>query len=100
MNLMSMKILVAGIGNIFLGDDGFGSAVADQLMRQPQRKGVTVQDFGIRSYDLAYAIMENYDAVILIDAVQRGGPTGTLYLLELDQEAVEQLEGEAVSFRW
>ena len=56
------RILVAGIGNIFFGDDAFGCEVASQLARRPLPEGVRVTDFGIRSYDLAYAIMDNYDA--------------------------------------
>jgi hydrogenase maturation protease len=79
-------ILVAGIGNIFFGDDAFGSEVARELMRRPLPDGVKVVDYGISSYDLAYAIMEGYDATILIDAVPRGEPAGTLYLIELDLE--------------
>ena len=78
-------LLVAGIGNIFFGDDAFGSEVARELMRRPLPEGVKVDDFGIRSYDLAYALMDGCDA-ILIDAVPRGEPPGTLYLIELDLE--------------
>lgn len=77
------KILVAGIGNIFLGDDAFGSEVARRLMRRPQPPHVRVIDFGIRGLDLVYALIENYDAAILIDAAPRPGePPGTLYVLE------------------
>jgi len=82
----SKGILVAGIGNIFFGDDAFGSEVARELMRRPLPDGVKVVDYGISSYDLAYAIMEGYDATILIDAVPRGEAAGTLYLIELDLE--------------
>jgi hydrogenase maturation protease len=92
-----MNILIAGIGNIFLGDDAFGVEVANRLMRQPSPDNVRVSDFGIRSYDLAYAIMDGYDATILIDAVQRGDAPGTLYLIELDPGAVEQIDGESVN---
>jgi hydrogenase maturation protease len=83
-----MRILVAGIGNIFFGDDAFGSEVARELMRRPWPEGVRVEDFGIRSYDLAYAIMETHDAVILIDATPRGQEPGTVSLIELDEAAV------------
>src|SRR6476659_9457781 len=62
------RILVAGIGNIFFGDDAFGCEVAAELGRRSLPDGVTVKDFGIRSYDLAYALMDNYDATILVDA--------------------------------
>jgi hydrogenase maturation protease len=76
-------ILVAGIGNIFFGDDAFGSEVARKLMRCSWPDGVRVEDFGIRSFDLAYALMDGCDS-ILIDAVPRGEPPGTLYLIEPD----------------
>jgi hydrogenase maturation protease len=80
------KILVAGIGNIFLGDDAFGSEVARQLQRlHGWPAHVRVEDFGIRGYDLAYALLEA-DAAILIDAVPRGEPPGTVYLIEPDTE--------------
>jgi len=92
-----VKILVAGIGNIFLGDDAFGVEVANRLMSQPQPQGVTVGDYGICSYDLAYAIMDGCDAAILIDAVQRGEPPGTLYLMELDPDAADQLDAGSVN---
>jgi hydrogenase maturation protease len=74
------KILIAGIGNIFLGDDGFGVEVVRRLSDLPQN--VTVRDFGIRSYDLAYALLDGYDVTILIDAAPRGGRPGTLYVIE------------------
>jgi hydrogenase maturation protease len=80
---MKKTLLIAGIGNIFFGDDAFGCEVARELMQRSQPEGVTVDDFGIRSYDLAYALMDGCDA-ILIDAVPRGEPPGTLYLIELD----------------
>ena len=78
------KILVAGIGNIFFGDDAFGCEVARQLAQRPLPKGVCVTDFGIRSYDLAYAIMDGYDAIILVDATPQGAEPGTVYLIEPD----------------
>ncbi len=79
-----MKILVAGIGNIFLGDDAFGVEVARRISSQQMPDGVTVADFGIRSYDLAYTLMEDWDHVILVDAVPRGGQPGTVYVIEPD----------------
>ena len=78
-------ILVAGIGNIFFGDDAFGSEVARELRRMVWPAHVRIEDFGIRSYDLAYALMEKGDA-ILIDAVPRGEAPGTVYLIEPDLE--------------
>ena len=65
------KILVAGIGNIFLGDDAFGSEVARRLMHETLPDEVRVTDFGIRSYDLAYAMMDGYDVTILVDSTSR-----------------------------
>jgi hydrogenase maturation protease len=79
---MNGKILIAGIGNIFLGDDAFGVEVAKRLSQRPQPQNVNVKDFGIRSYDLAYALMDDWDLVILVDALPRGGKPGTLYVLE------------------
>lgn len=76
------RILVAGIGNIFLGDDGFGVEVARRLARRTLPAGVQVRDFGIRGFDLAYAILDGYDLTILVDALARGGDPGTLYVLE------------------
>jgi hydrogenase maturation protease len=86
-----MRILIAGIGNIFLGDDAFGCEVATELANRELPEGVSVIDFGIRSYDLAYAIMEEWDAVLLVDAVPRGESPGTLFLFEPDSGELEQL---------
>lgn len=91
------KILVAGIGNIFFGDDAFGCEVASQLARRPLPEGVHVTDFGIRSYDLAYAIMDNYDATILVDATPQGNAPGTVYLIEPDLKKLDELPDEAVN---
>lgn len=76
------RILVAGIGNIFEGDDGFGCAVAQQLSGADLAAGVDVVDFGIRGIDLGYALMDGYDAVILIDAIDRGAAPGTVLVIE------------------
>ncbi|MCE5278065.1 MAG: hydrogenase maturation protease [Planctomycetaceae bacterium] len=80
------RILVAGLGNIFLGDDAFGVEVARRLLRRPVRGGMRVVDFGIAGIDLIYALQEGYDLVILVDAVARGGPPGTLYLIQPDMQ--------------
>jgi hydrogenase maturation protease len=77
------RILVAGIGNVFLGDDGFGVAVADRLARRALAPGVHVEDYGIRGMDLAYALA-GYDVAVLVDAAPRGGAPGTLYVIEAD----------------
>jgi hydrogenase maturation protease len=76
------RILVAGIGNIFLGDDAFGVEVVQRLAQTEVPESVRVVDFGIRGLDLAYALLDDYEAVVLVDATPRGGPPGTLYLLE------------------
>ncbi|HZU36919.1 MAG TPA: hydrogenase maturation protease [Gemmataceae bacterium] len=77
-------VLVAGIGNIFFGDDAFGVEVVQRLARRPQPAGVEVKDFGIRGFDLAYALMDGPQLAILIDALPRGGLPGTLYVLDPD----------------
>lgn len=84
-SLVHPRILVAGIGNIFLGDDAFGSEVARRLMRCRLPDDVTVVDYGIRGLDLAYALLSDPEAAILVDAVPRGGPPGTLYLIEPEE---------------
>jgi hydrogenase maturation protease len=78
------RILVAGIGNIFLGDDAFGVEVVRRLSARELPKNVRVSDFGIRGYDLAYALLDGYDTTILVDASPRGEPAGTLYVIEPD----------------
>jgi hydrogenase maturation protease len=80
-----MKILVAGVGNIFLGDDGFGVEVAQALSKRQLPETVTVKDFGIRGFDLAYALLDPWDGVIIVDALPRGGAPGTLYVIEPDR---------------
>ena len=77
------KILVAGIGNVFLGDDGFGVAVAERLARRELPERVHVEDYGIRGMDLAYAL-HDYDVALFVDATPRGEAPGTLYVIEPD----------------
>src|SRR2546428_8240900 len=89
------RLLVAGVGNIFLGDDAFGVEVAQRLLRRPQPEGVRVVDFGIRGLDLTYALLDGCDVAVLIDAVPRGQPPGTLYVIEPDPVAPAQ--GSAAS---
>ncbi len=91
------RILVAGIGNIFFGDDAFGCEVASQLSVRSLPEGVRVTDFGIRSYDLAYAMMDGYDAIILVDASARGNLPGTIYLIEPELKKLDELPDEAVN---
>jgi hydrogenase maturation protease len=77
------RVLVAGIGNIFLGDDAFGVEVVSRLRTRPRREGVDIVDFGIRGIDLAYALESgDYASVILVDACPRGHAPGTLFVLE------------------
>ncbi|MDA0164885.1 hydrogenase maturation protease [Solirubrobacter ginsenosidimutans] len=78
-----LRVLVAGIGNVFLGDDGFGC----ELARRVSFEGVDVADFGIRGMDLAYALAD-YDVVVFLDATPRGSAPGTLYLIEPDLDGV------------
>ncbi len=75
-------ILVAGIGNIFLGDDAFGVEVVRRLANVNLPAAVRVSDFGIRGFDLAYAMQDGYDTTILVDACPHGQPPGTLYVIE------------------
>lgn len=102
--LRMKRVLVAGIGNIFFGDDAFGCEVAAELAKRALPDSVTVRDFGIRSYDLAYAMMDDYDVIILIDASPRGDVPGTLYLIEpeigknkLDEGAAEIVNAHSMS---
>ena len=76
--MRNARILIAGIGNIFFGDDAFGVEVA----QRPLSAAVRVYDFGIRGLDLTYALLDPYEIAILVDAVPRGGAVGTLYVLE------------------
>lgn len=78
------RILVAGVGNIFMADDGFGPEAAAALTRLPLPDGVHVADFGIRGMDLAYRMLDGYDTVVLLDAAPRGEAPGTLSVIEPD----------------
>src|SRR4051794_34789691 len=82
------RILIACVGNIFLGDDAFGVEVARRLSGRPLPEGVRVVDLGIRGLDLAYALLDAYEAVILVDAAPRGNPPGTLVTLDVDPAEV------------
>ncbi|WP_329164382.1 hydrogenase maturation protease [Streptomyces sp. NBC_01267] len=81
------RVLVAGIGNLFLGDDGFGPEVVRRLARSggmpPQ---VRVVDYGIRGMHLAYDLLDGYDALVLVDAYPGGGPAGQLTVLRIGVE--------------
>jgi hydrogenase maturation protease len=82
-----MTVLVAGLGNVFCTDDAFGVAVVEELAKRELPPGVEVRDFGIRGIHLAYQLLEPYDLVVLVDAVQRNGPPGTLYVIEAEPAA-------------
>jgi hydrogenase maturation protease len=78
------SILIAGIGNIFLGDDGFGVEVVKELSSRDLPVGVRVVDFGIRGFDLVYALQDGYETTILVDAFPHGQTPGTVSLIEPD----------------
>ena len=78
------QILVAGVGNAWLQDDGFGPVVVQRLESREPPSGVTVMDFGSGGLDLAYEIMRGYDALVLLDVSRQGGEPGTLYVIEPD----------------
>ena len=79
------QILVAGIGNAWLSDDGFGGEVVKRLEARELPPGVTVTDFGTGGLDLAYEVMRGYDGLVLVDISRQGGEPGTLYVMEPDE---------------
>jgi len=76
------RVLVAGIGNVFLRDDGFGVAVAQQLAGEPLPEGTRVVDFGIRGMHLAFELLEPLDLLVIVDTMSRGALPGTLWVLD------------------
>ncbi|MBT2406093.1 MULTISPECIES: hydrogenase maturation protease [unclassified Streptomyces] len=102
---MSGRILVAGIGNVFLGDDGFGVETVRRLSGHQLPGHAEVVDFGVRGVHLAYQLLDGYDTLVLVDATARGGAPGTLYLIEADEQtgsiephtAVPVLDGHHMS---
>jgi hydrogenase maturation protease len=91
---MLPRILVAGIGNIFLGDDAFGVEVVRKLVERAWPQNVSVVDFGIRGFDLTMALLEEIDLVILVDAAPRRGPPGSLYVIEPDAGEIDNLAAD------
>jgi len=83
------RILVAGIGNSWLRDDGFGGEVVKRLEARELPEGAVVLDFGTGGLDLAYEVMRGYDALVLVDVSRQGGEPGTLYVMEASEEEVE-----------
>lgn len=89
-------ILIAGIGNIFLGDDGFGVEAVRRLAARPQPDAVRVVDFGIRGFDLAYALQDGYETTILVDAYPHGKNPGTVTVIEPDLNELDSAPGDFV----
>jgi hydrogenase maturation protease len=84
----ALAILVAGIGNAWMRDDGFGGEVARRLQAQALPQGVAVMDAGTGGLDLAYEVMRGYDALVILDVSRQGGEPGTLYVIEPDEGSV------------
>jgi hydrogenase maturation protease len=84
--------MVAGIGNLFHGDDGFGPALARELASRPLPETVRVLDFGTQLRDLAYDLLEEFDGLLLLDATRRGDPPGTLSIVEPDFASLGSLD--------
>jgi hydrogenase maturation protease len=80
------RILIAGVGNIFMRDDGFAAEVVKQLAKEPLPRGMVVRDFGTGGLKLAYDLLAGYDILLLVDAAKRGGLPGTLYVIEPDPD--------------
>ena len=92
------QILVAGVGNSWLSDDGFGSEVVKRLGELKLPDGVNVLDFGTGGLDLAYEVMRGYDALLLIDVSKQGGEPGTLYVIDPNDEEIKPIDdGETVN---
>jgi hydrogenase maturation protease len=97
--LAGPRILVAGVGNAWLRDDGFGGEVARRLERRQLPAGVAVMDAGTGGLDLAYEVMRGYDALVILDVSRQGGEPGTLYVMEVSEESIEGRieDGEAIN---
>lgn len=95
--MTATRILVAGIGNIFMGDDAFGCEVARRLAARELPEEVRVVDFGIRGFDLAYALMDGYDVTIFVDATQRDCEPGTVYTIEPDLSGLDRLDAQGLA---
>ncbi len=96
--LAKPSILIACIGNIFLGDDAFGCEVAKLLADRKLPDEVKLVDFGIRSFDLAYALMDGYETTILVDAAPQGGQPGTVYVIEPHRAEIDAVKTGQTSF--
>ncbi|MCW3028977.1 MAG: hydrogenase maturation protease [Solirubrobacterales bacterium] len=93
------RILVAGVGNAWQRDDGFGGELARRLERLELPRGIAVMDAGTGGLDLAYEVMRGYDALVVLDASRQGGEPGTLYVMEVPEDSVEGKidDGEAIN---
>jgi hydrogenase maturation protease len=91
------RILVAGIGNVFFGDDGFGVEVVLRLAAGPVPRGVEIKDIGIRGVHLAFELLDGVAKLILVDAAARGEAPGTVSLVEIDRDGDPGAAGDAVS---
>jgi len=93
------KILIAGVGNAWLRDDGFGGEVARRLERRELPDGVAVMDAGTGGLELAYEVMRGYDALVILDVSRQGGEPGTLYVMEPDEDSVQGAieDGETIN---
>ena len=92
---MTGNLLIAGVGNIFLGDDGFGVEVARRLALQELPDWAHVVDYGIRGMHLAYDLANGYQSMILVDATARGGVPGTIYVIEPDLASPPEADADA-----
>jgi hydrogenase maturation protease len=96
-----VNVLVAGIGNIFLGDDGFGVEAVKHIditsLPDAIRDGVKIEDFGIRGVHLSYELLDGYDALVLIDAMPLGEAPGTVVIFEPDVESIDPTSVDAHS---
>jgi hydrogenase maturation protease len=91
---VSRRVIVAGVGNIFLGDDAWGVEVVRKLLEEDLPDNVHVEDYGIRGVHLAYEILNGYDTVILVDAAPREEAPGTVYVMEIDPHATAATSNE------
>ena len=83
------RVLIAGVGNAWLRDDGFGGEVARQLQDRALPRGIAVMDAGTGGLDLAYEVMRGYDALVILDVSRQGGEPGTLYVMDVPEDSVQ-----------
>ncbi|HLY71530.1 MAG TPA: hydrogenase maturation protease [Puia sp.] len=92
------RVMIAGVGNLFMKDDAFGVEVVKKMMQKEFPEGVEIKDFGTGGLKLAYDLMKGYDGLILLDASKRGGSPGTLYVIEPDEKEFQSSleEGDTI----